>query len=253
MQAIYNQQWRQQNWCVHERVSATLSGWGLLAAAVWPREQPQTEWTTPARLSDQFSANSNRMVQRVGGNKLSDVLYWCTVCQITWIWHIPKVTLTCIAITLHVLTVIEDSVTLRSRDLALLILAKVELDTSGTERSFPASRDISYKSNIRVKLKLYSILAVLYIQTVQVLYIWRTTHMLISQNAPLAAPLTLDWCGIGRGLTGAAGVHVVCLLTLLKSRNDLRTPKRHNRKSHLIPQPNCISSNITGILIHFVS
>ena len=42
------------------------------------------------------------------------------------------------------LTVIEDSVTLRSSDLALLRLAKVELDTSGTERSFPASSDISY-------------------------------------------------------------------------------------------------------------
>lgn len=62
--------------------------------------------------------------------------------------HTPEVTLT--------LTVIEDSVTLRSRDLALLKLAKVELETSGAERSFPASRDISYKIKIRGKLSLYS-------------------------------------------------------------------------------------------------
>lgn len=46
---------------------------------------------------------------------------------------------------LSTLTVIEDSVTLRSNDLALLKLAKVELDTSGTERSFAESSDISYK------------------------------------------------------------------------------------------------------------
>lgn len=46
---------------------------------------------------------------------------------------------------LSTLTVIEDSVALRSNDLALLKLAKVELDTSGTERSFAESSDISYK------------------------------------------------------------------------------------------------------------
>lgn len=46
---------------------------------------------------------------------------------------------------LSTLTVIEDSVALRSSDLALLKLAKVELDTSGTERSFAESSDISYK------------------------------------------------------------------------------------------------------------
>lgn len=59
--------------------------------------------------------------------------------------------------------------------------------------------------------------------------------MLVSQIAPFTAALSLDHCGISRRLTGAAGVHVVCLLTLLKSRNDLRTPKRHNRNSHLFP------------------
>lgn len=46
------------------------------------------------------------------------------------------------------LTVIEDSVTLRSSDLALLKLAKLELDTSGTERSFPASSDNSYEQKV---------------------------------------------------------------------------------------------------------
>lgn len=49
-------------------------------------------------------------------------------------------------------TVIDDSVTLRSSDLALLKLAKVELDTSGTERSLPASSDKSYKKK-RIVLK----------------------------------------------------------------------------------------------------
>lgn len=72
--AIYSYQWRQQHWCVYGRVSATLSEWGLLAAAVWPRDQPQTEWITLAN-SDQSSANSNGGVQRFGGNKLYDVLY----------------------------------------------------------------------------------------------------------------------------------------------------------------------------------
>lgn len=52
---------------------------------------------------------------------------------------------------LSALTVIDDSVTRRSSDLALLKFAKVELDTSGTERSFPASSDISYKYKIRIK------------------------------------------------------------------------------------------------------
>lgn len=54
---------------------------------------------------------------------------------------------------LSTLTVIEDSVTLRSNDLALLKLAKVELDTSGTERSFAESSDISYKYKMYKKLQ----------------------------------------------------------------------------------------------------
>lgn len=56
----------------------------------------------------------------------------------------PHIMLYSLAV-LSTLTVIEDSVTLRSNDLALLKLAKVELDTSGTERSFAESSDISYK------------------------------------------------------------------------------------------------------------
>lgn len=51
------------------------------------------------------------------------------------------------------LTVIEDSVTRRSRDLALLKLEKAEPDTSGAKRSFPASSDISYKYYITNKIK----------------------------------------------------------------------------------------------------
>lgn len=50
---------------------------------------------------------------------------------------------------LLLLTVIEDSVTLRSSDFALLKLAKVGLGSLGTERPFPASSDISYKYRIR--------------------------------------------------------------------------------------------------------
>lgn len=53
---------------------------------------------------------------------------------------------------LQALTVIADSVTRRSRDLALLKLEKAEPDTSGTERSFPASSDISYKYYITNKI-----------------------------------------------------------------------------------------------------
>lgn len=45
--------------------------------------------------------------------------------------------------------------TLRSSDLALLKLANVELDTSGTERSFPASSDISYKYTISIRNNKY--------------------------------------------------------------------------------------------------
>lgn len=47
--------------------------------------------------------------------------------------------------------------TLRSRDLALLKLAKVELDTSGTERSFPASRDRSFKDKMFIRNEKYSL------------------------------------------------------------------------------------------------
>lgn len=36
----------------------------------------------------------------------------------------------------------------RSSDLALLKLAQVELDTSGSDRSFPASSDMSFTFNI---------------------------------------------------------------------------------------------------------
>lgn len=60
------------------------------------------------------------------------------------IFFFPHIMLYSLA-ALSTLTVIEDSVALRSNDLALLKLAKVELDTSGTERSFAESSDISYK------------------------------------------------------------------------------------------------------------
>lgn len=60
------------------------------------------------------------------------------------IYFFPHIMLYSLAV-LSTLTVIEDSVTLRSNDLALLKLAKVELDTSGTEQSFAESSDISYK------------------------------------------------------------------------------------------------------------
>lgn len=46
---------------------------------------------------------------------------------------------------MQALTVIEDSVTRRSRDFALLKLEKAEPDTSVAERSLPASSDISWK------------------------------------------------------------------------------------------------------------
>ena len=51
------------------------------------------------------------------------------------------------------LTVIDDSVTLRSNDLALLKLTKLELDTSGAKQSLPVSSDISckYKASISFK------------------------------------------------------------------------------------------------------
>lgn len=69
--------------------------------------------------------------------------------QLSFLWDNERIFCP-LVITLYCteLTVIEDSVTLRSSDLALLKLAKVELDTSGTERSFPASSDISYREKV---------------------------------------------------------------------------------------------------------
>lgn len=55
---------------------------------------------------------------------------------------------------MQALTVIEDSVTRRSRDLALLKLEKAEPDTSGAERSLPASSDISCKYYITNKINI---------------------------------------------------------------------------------------------------
>jgi len=51
--------------------------------------------------------------------------------------------------------------------------------------------------------------------------------MLVGQIAPLAASLSRGQRG--GGLRGAAHVHALDRLTLLKSANDLRTPVRQKR------------------------
>lgn len=139
---------------MHGHDCVCVECWQLLVSQT---DQPQADRISPgARSRQTFEHFASRAAESVLSttDRNSDPWAWLSFTHALIVSFLSVTCVNEIDLFMQALTVIEDSVTRRSRDLALLKLEKAEPDTSEAERSLPASSDISCKYYITDKINI---------------------------------------------------------------------------------------------------